>query len=70
MTGSEIYLIWATIFSGIAAIIAFITVAICRLGYQREFEELLDEIEELKKKQRGLEILARMETQRRKNGGF
>lgn len=57
MTGSEIYLILATIGSGLACIIAFITVAICRLGYQRELEELSDEIVEIEKRTKALQII-------------
>lgn len=57
MTGSEIYLILATIGSGLACIIAFITVAICRLGYQRELNEMSDELVELQKRTKALQIL-------------
>ena len=57
MTGSEIYLILATIGSGLACIIAFITVALVRIGYQREFNELSDELEELQKRTRALQII-------------
>lgn len=64
MTGSEIYLIMATIFSGFAAIIAFITVAMCRFGYQKELTEALDDIEKLEKEVKALKLLIRVQVKK------
>lgn len=64
MTGSEIYLILTTIFSGFAAIIAMVTVAICRIRYQRELESVLHDIEILERKIRVLELLYKAQTKK------